>query len=172
MGPTRDVEKLINLDSKTRQKICRKLNVPRLAGGDYKTLGGLIKMPTDEIKLASAALDQDPAEHVLAWWETNTSEATIPNLRKKLLHEDMRRQDVVEILDKRPQGIQQEFRKKSFGLDNSNTNSRNNSSSNRNTCSDSDIDNVDSDMIEERSSSSIRRKTISEPQTGIEPVTF
>lgn len=102
MAPTGEL-KLNQLDSETRQEICEKLNVPRPLGGDYKTLAGLIRMPNDKIQLAGRK--EDPAEQVLAWYETKTSEASISNLRKILLHKKMRREDVVEILDKRLQGI-------------------------------------------------------------------
>ena len=81
----------------TRQRLCRKLNAPRLLGGDFKELAGLIGIPNDEIHFIVTR--NDPAEEVMSWWEPKPS-ATVTQLQDYLTR--MERPDLVEILDSRP----------------------------------------------------------------------
>ena len=81
----------------TRQKLCHKLNVPRLLGGDFKELARLVGMANDDIHLIVTR--NDPAEEVMLWWEPKPS-ATVAQLRAYLT--SMERSDLVDILDTRP----------------------------------------------------------------------
>ena len=81
----------------TRQIFCRKLNTPRLLGGDFRQLAGLVGIPNDEIHLI--AKRDNPAEEVMLWWEPKPS-ATVAQLRDYLT--SMQRSDLVEILDSCP----------------------------------------------------------------------
>ena len=88
-----------DLDSLTRQQICRELNVPRSLGCDYKTLAALLIMSSTDINLIEKK--DNPAEEVLKWWETD-DQATVGKLQS--LFEEMTRDDLVLILKNRPKG--------------------------------------------------------------------
>ena len=89
-----------DLDSLTRQQICRELNVPRSLGGDYKTLAASLIMSSTDINLIEKK--DNPAEEVLKWWETK-GQATVGKLQS--LFEEIKRHDLVSILKNRPKGM-------------------------------------------------------------------
>ena len=97
MAPTNPSDMVRDLHRPTRQLLCHKLKVPRLLGGDFKTLAGLVEMPNDEIHYI--ATRDNPAEEVMSWWSPKPS-ATIAQLRDYLTR--MQLSDLVGILDSSP----------------------------------------------------------------------
>ena len=97
MAPTSPSDMVRDLHRPTRQRLCHKLKVPRLLGGDFKTLAGLVEMPNDEIHYI--ATRDNPAEEVMTWWDPKP-DATVTQLRQFLTN--MERSDLVDILDSRP----------------------------------------------------------------------
>ena len=85
------------LQARTRHAICKKLNIRRVIGGDFKTLAAMLNMSNDDIAIISQK--DDAAEQLFRWWELKR-EATVGKLQKILRR--MRRDDILDILNVDP----------------------------------------------------------------------
>ena len=85
-----------NLDHKTREKICMKLNVMSPLRRDFRALGVLMGYKEDEIEVLGEC--DNPADALLQEWGTQ-QESTVDNLIRHL--QELKRQDVIEILSEK-----------------------------------------------------------------------
>ena len=85
------------LQAKTRQAICKKLNIRSVIGGDFRILAGELNMPNDDIAIISQK--DDAAEQLFRWWEPKR-EATVGKLQEILRR--MERDDILDILSEDP----------------------------------------------------------------------
>ena len=79
------------------QRICKKLDIQHVLGGDYRELAARFEMPNDDIALISQGTNQTDA--VLRWIARNPQN-TIDKLQDVL--KDMKRLDCVTIIEKAP----------------------------------------------------------------------
>ena len=85
-----------NLDHKTREKICMKLNVLSPLRRDFRALGELMGYKEDEIEIIEEC--DNPADALLQEWGAQ-EESTVDNLIRHL--QKLKRQDVIEILSEK-----------------------------------------------------------------------
>ena len=86
------------ISSRTTLKICKKLNIKNVVGGDFRTLAAELGMSNDDIDIITQR-SVDPTRDILRWW-SSTSEASVQNLLN--VFEKMRRDDLVRILRRDP----------------------------------------------------------------------
>ena len=85
-----------DLNSLVMLQLCKKLDIEQSLGGDYRYLAAHFHMPNDDITAISQG--QNKTREVLNWIGRNPGN-TVAKLKQILV--DMRRDDCVEIIDKK-----------------------------------------------------------------------
>ena len=92
----RDNVSIKDLNSLVMLQLCKKLDIEQSLGGDYRYLAAHFRMPNDHIMRISQ--EQNKTREVLNWIGRNPGN-TVAKLKQILV--DMRRDDCVEIIDKK-----------------------------------------------------------------------